>query len=121
MRLLSILTALAVVLILFFLVFQRDELLQFAGAAPAPAETVSDIAETAAEAMSDDMPSVSVVAMKSEARSVDGAVILRGRTEAIRQVDVRAETTGRVISTPLRLWVGTCVHHTHHIHQAYYS
>ena len=102
MRLLSILTALAVVLTLFFLVFQREELLEFAGVAQTAAGTEPEVAETAAEAMTDEKPSVSVVALKSQARSVDGAVILRGRTEAIRQVEVRAETTGRVISTPLR-------------------
>ncbi len=103
MRLLSILTAIVVVVVLFLLVFQRDNLLEFAGAPEDQAEPVSAQApETTAEAMADDEPKVSVVALKSEARMVDGAVIVRGRTEAIRQVDVRAETTGRVISTPLR-------------------
>ena len=103
MRLLSILTAIVVVVVLFLLVFQRDNLLEFAGAPEDQAEPVSAQApEATAEAMADDEPKVSVVALKSEARMVDGAVIVRGRTEAIRQVDVRAETTGRVISTPLR-------------------
>lgn len=105
MRLLSILTALVVVLALFFLVFQRNALMEFAGIstpdASEPAET-TEAGQTSAEAMEATDTAVSVVALKSEARIVDGAVILRGRTEAIRQVDVRAETTGRVVSTPLR-------------------
>jgi multidrug efflux system membrane fusion protein len=43
-----------------------------------------------------------VVALLSEARLVDTAVVLRGRTEAARQVDVMAETSGKVVSVPLR-------------------
>lgn len=46
--------------------------------------------------------SVGVVAMRSTAQPIDRAVILRGRTEATREVEVRAETSGRVISEPLR-------------------
>ena len=45
---------------------------------------------------------VKVVAQQSEARLVDTAVVLRGRTEAARQVDVMAETSGKVVSVPLR-------------------
>ncbi|MEL7150514.1 MAG: efflux RND transporter periplasmic adaptor subunit [Pseudomonadota bacterium] len=105
MRLLSILTALVVVLSLFFLVFQRDALMDFAGAAPAATDAEAEIApdaQVSADADTASEATVSVVALKSEARQVDGAVILRGRTEAIREVEVRAETTGRVISTPHR-------------------
>lgn len=102
MRLLSILTAVVVVLVLFLLVFQRSDLLQFAGVSEAETIAAAEPQETKAEQMEDNEPTVSVVALKSEARTVDGAVVLRGRTEAIREVDVRAETTGRVISTPRR-------------------
>ncbi|MBV2361278.1 efflux RND transporter periplasmic adaptor subunit [Thalassococcus sp. CAU 1522] len=42
------------------------------------------------------------MARRSVAQLVDSAVILRGETEAIRQVDVRAETSGKVVSEPLR-------------------
>jgi multidrug efflux system membrane fusion protein len=45
---------------------------------------------------------VGVVAVHSVAQTVDSAVIMRGRTEAARQVTVAAETTGLVISEPLR-------------------
>ena len=44
---------------------------------------------------------VAVVARRSQASQIDRAVILRGRTEATRQVELRAETQGRVISEPL--------------------
>ena len=104
MRLLSILTAILVVVGLYFLVFQREDLLEFAGAnAAQPASDTEATLETT-ETTADTPPSntVSVVAMRSEARQIDGAVIVRGQTEAVRQVELRAETSGRVINEPLR-------------------
>lgn len=99
MRLFPIITAIAVVTALFFLVFQRESLIEFAGGGVT--EGAEQVAETAPapEAAED---AVSVVAMRSTAGSIDGAVILRGRTEAARQVDVRAETSGQIVSEPLR-------------------
>ena len=64
------------------------------------AVTDDPAAQTTAEA--DAPPAVSVVALHSKAREIDSAVILRGETEASRQVEVRAETSGRVVSAPLR-------------------
>ena len=43
-----------------------------------------------------------MIAIHSVAQTIDGGVILRGRTEADRQVEVRAETSGQIISDPLR-------------------
>ncbi len=98
MRLISIVTAVVVVAVLYLLVFQRDDLLSFSGQtdAPATAETVADIPQEPVAG------SIAVVAQQSAARMIDSAVILRGRTEAARQVDVRAETGGLVTSEPLR-------------------
>jgi multidrug efflux system membrane fusion protein len=81
---------------LFLLVFQRDTLLEFARSDVA----TEDVAVT--QTVDDGPRVVSVVAMTSTAQTIDSAVILRGRTEAARQVDVRSETTGQVISDPLR-------------------
>ena len=50
----------------------------------------------------DDRVAVKVVAVRSQGQEIDNAVILRGQTEATRKVDVRAETTGQVVSEPLR-------------------
>ena len=103
MRIFPILTAIVVVAVLFLFVFERDRLLELANGAPEAAATES--AATAPVAKTDEAPgerAVPVVAMRSEASTVDGAVVLRGRTEAVRQVDVRAETAGRIVSTPLR-------------------
>ncbi|MDJ1009496.1 MAG: efflux RND transporter periplasmic adaptor subunit [Paracoccaceae bacterium] len=105
MRFFSIVTALAVVAVLYFAVLDRDRLLEFAAggggeadvAAGAPAD---DSAEPLPEA--DDAGRVSVVALRSEPGEIDRAVVLRGRTEAARQVEVRAETTGKVVSDPIR-------------------
>ncbi len=113
MRLLSILTALAVAATLYLIVFERDALLDFAGRDAAPrAATPSEGGPTdAAAAAADASPStpaeplseaVRVLALRSEARELDRAVMLRGETEARRVVDIKAETSGRVIGTPLR-------------------
>jgi len=105
MRALSILTAILVVAVLYLLVFQRDELREFAGATPASEAQMAaaESTDTGVEASANEFgTAVSVVALKSKARTVDGAVLLRGRTEAVRQVEVRAETTGLVISEPTR-------------------
>ena len=45
---------------------------------------------------------VPVQAMLSQARPVDQGVLTRGQTEAARRVELRAETSGTVISEPLR-------------------
>ena len=104
MRLFSIITAIVVTLALYLVVFERDRLLSFAyGGSDAP---VVEVKATAAETPADDAVEgarvVSVVAMRSTAQAIDNAVLLRGRTEAARQVDVRAETSGLVNSEPLR-------------------
>lgn len=98
MRIVSFLTAIVVMVALYFLVLQRDSALEFAGA-PEPEDEVM----VAAEVEEEDAPApISVVARRSSAQVIDSAVIVRGRTEAARQVDVRSETTGLVISEPLR-------------------
>lgn len=118
MRLVSLLTALIVAGVLYGLVFERDRLFSFAGRdavveledteavadADVPAEPVTEEAETQVAETTDTVAegTVRVMALRSVAREVDGAVILRGETEAVRQVEARAETSGKVISDPLR-------------------
>lgn len=107
MRIVPILTALVVVTVLFFLVFQREQLMNFAAGPDAPeaAEAVTDTTpQPPAEPVSatDDTNGISVIAIRSTAREIDSAVLLRGRTEAARQVALMAETSGLVVSDPLR-------------------
>lgn len=97
MRILPVLIAAVVVTALFLLVFERDRLFDFAGRAPTMAE--GPAADTAAAAGAG--PRVAVVALRSRARDLDTGVVLRGETEAAREVEVRAETTGRILSAPL--------------------
>lgn len=96
MRLIPLITAIVVTAFLYALVFEREALLAFAQAS----ETEQDAAEP--EAKAEEASVIRVMAMKSAAREIDSAVILRGETEAARMVEVRAETSGQVISEPLR-------------------
>ena len=98
MRFLPPLTALIVAAVLYGLIMERDSLRSLASTAQAPA-AAGDEAVDVPE--SGDDP-VSVVAVTSTARRVENALTLSGRTEAARNVDVMAETTGLVISEPLR-------------------
>lgn len=113
MRLFPVLTAIAVTAVLVLLVLQRDVLLDFArqnhlsqlaGGEEAASVPAPEVAAPEAETPDENTPAegVRVVARHSAAQEVNTAVILRGQTEAARQVDVKAETSGLVISEPLR-------------------
>jgi multidrug efflux system membrane fusion protein len=86
-------TAIVVSIALYALVFERESLLAFAQVEPS-VEEIFDDAVT--------LNPISVVAMTSHAVTVDSAVIMRGRTEAARQVTVASEISGLVISEPIR-------------------
>ncbi|MBE0414601.1 efflux RND transporter periplasmic adaptor subunit [Yoonia sp.] len=101
MKIFPVITALVVCVTLYFTVFQRDLLFKFAGATPTE-ETASDNADNAAPDATESLEGVRVVAMRSAAQTIDSAVILRGQTQAAREVTVAAETSGAVISEPLR-------------------
>ena len=117
MRIMSLITAVVVVAVLYLTVFERDAVRQVAGGASptilweASKDTplVNDIvveeesAETEAPAEApSERPLIKVVAIKSTAREIDSAVVLRGQTEAARSVVLRSETSGQVINQPLR-------------------
>lgn len=108
MRLIPILTAILVTVTLYFAVFERDALLAFAkgelkGDPSDTADTATGATSGAvAAAMAEPARAVGVVVLRSQARPIDSAVILRGETRAARQVEVRAETSSTVISEPLR-------------------
>ncbi|MGY3436530.1 MULTISPECIES: efflux RND transporter periplasmic adaptor subunit [unclassified Marinovum] len=110
MRLIPVLTAIAVSAVLLIVVLQREALFEFAREnhltqvlgqeTPDAAEEAS--APTQMAEVAPKPEGVRVVARHSEARVVDSAVILRGQTEAAREVNVQAETSGLVRSDPLR-------------------
>jgi multidrug efflux system membrane fusion protein len=99
MRLFPIVAAVAVMALIYGFVFERERIAALLGVdAPAQAESTQETAPEAAP----EFERVGVVAIKSQAREIDSAVVLRGQTEAFRQVELRAETSGQVISEPLR-------------------
>ena len=97
MRIFSVLTAMAIMGFLYLFIMEREALMAFA--------TGAEAAEAAPEeAVAEEAPArrVRVVAQHSVQEPVETAVVLRGRTEAARRVEVRAETAGLVVSEPLR-------------------
>jgi multidrug efflux system membrane fusion protein len=74
---------------------------EVAAQADADAET-AETTDAQADQQENARKPVRVVAINSTAREIDSAVILRGQTEASRSVQLRAETTGRVASDPIR-------------------
>ena len=94
MRFGSVITALVVAAVLYAVIMQRDQLLALAGVEEAQAEEVSgDVSGERA---------IAVVAKRSVAQTVDSGIVLTGRTEAARKVEVRSEISGLVASEPLR-------------------
>ena len=106
MKPLHILIAVLVSAFLYLLVFERDGLLDFAKGESAPAPNATQPEQMAGmetiESETKPENRVSVIALHSTAQTIDSAILLRGRTEAARQVNVMAETSGKVVSTPLR-------------------
>ena len=103
MRIIPPLTAVAVSAVLFGLIMERESLMAFArGEDTTAAETEVAAADAVAAPEDAALSRVGVVALRSTARSIDNAVILRGQTRAMREVEVRAETSSTVISEPLR-------------------
>ncbi|MDA7426554.1 efflux RND transporter periplasmic adaptor subunit [Thalassococcus lentus] len=117
MRIIPVITALLVMGFLYVLVLERDRLQEFTRAYTPAALLGGDAEQTATDGEAEDVAAapeeddqqtalpegtVRVMAMRSTAQEIDSAVILRGETEALRQVEVRAETSGKIVSEPLR-------------------
>ena len=74
----------------------RTEAAGLAVAQPGSSAATAPLAADAGDAP------VPVIVLEGEAQETSARLLLRGRTQARRQVEVAAETTGRVISEPLR-------------------
>jgi len=93
MKVLHLLTAILVTVFIYAMVMERTALLAFAGV---------DTPQTDAPVPQDAAPqAVPVVTLHSVAREVQSGLVLRGTTQAARRIDMRAETSGRVVSPPL--------------------
>ena len=110
MRIVSLITAAAVVSILYVLVFERDVLRGFSDG-----ENIEELANDLGDGpelnsgvgIATSKPEkskkvISVVVVESSAKTIDSAVVLRGETAAARLVEVRSETSGQVINEPLK-------------------
>ena len=110
MRIVSLITAVAVVSILYVLVFERDVLRGFSDG-----ENIEELAndlgngpelntevEIVKSKPEKSKKLISVVVVESSAKTIDSAVVLRGETAAARLVEVRSETSGQVINEPLK-------------------
>jgi len=110
MRIVSLITAVAVVSILYVLVFERDVLKGFSNG-----EKIEKLAndlgdgpelnselEIVASKTEKSKKVISVVVVESIAKTIDSAVVLRGETAAARLVEVRSETSGQVVNEPLK-------------------
>lgn len=100
MRPIPILTALLTVALLFMLVFQREAVRDFVGGSTPEAAPEVQTSESPAETT--EATGVSVIALESVAQEIESGVVLRGETEAMRQVTLVSETSGRVISEPIQ-------------------
>jgi len=110
MRIISLITAIAVIAILYVLVFERDVLKDFSSGKKIE-EIASDLGDgpelnTSTEFTNSKIEKgekiISVIVVDSAAEIIDSAVTLRGETAAARLVEVRSETSGQVINEPLR-------------------
>ena len=110
MRIISLITAVLVVSILYVLVFERDVLTGFSNGKNI-ADLTGDLGNGPELSNEDNFifPTkdtvkkiISVVVVESTAKTIDSSVILRGETAAARLVEVRSETSGQVVNEPLR-------------------
>ncbi|MEO0751808.1 MAG: efflux RND transporter periplasmic adaptor subunit [Pseudomonadota bacterium] len=99
MRLFPIIAAILVIALIYAFVFQRNEVTALLAA---PGTEAPDTDDAALDEAQDAKDLVGVIVVNSVARVLDRAVEVRGQTEADREVQLRAETSGQVVSEPLR-------------------
>ena len=102
MRVISIIVAIIVAFSLYFLIVDRNSLINFLSKFQneEEIETNLEIDKQISEKKSDKSQLPFVIVKSSVAEKTDNILVLRGRTEAIRKVEVRAEVNGGVISEP---------------------
>lgn len=100
MRVVPILMAVVMAVVIFAVVIEREAVLAFFSDETAAEEAAPEANASAEDAAAEKL--IKVVAQRSVAQKIESPVVLRGQTQAARQVEVRAETTSTVISAPLR-------------------
>ena len=105
MRTVSFILAIIAAAALYFWVIERENTVAYIDkirSDPAYITTTPAPNNATGSTLKDDAEIIGVVALRSIAREIDSAVILRGQTQAFRQVNVRSETSSTVLSPPLR-------------------
>ncbi|MGB0498206.1 MAG: efflux RND transporter periplasmic adaptor subunit [Rubricella sp.] len=102
MRIASIITALVICALVYGFVIERETFIALVGGGQGDGSIDAVLDDEAPQPDTvTTMNAVPVVAMRSSARQIESTITLRGRAEPVREVEVRAETTGRVLSDPL--------------------
>jgi multidrug efflux system membrane fusion protein len=86
---------------LYFAIVDRTAILAVLGQDAAEPEVAASVENREQSPLEADTL-VKVVVQRSNARTIDTAVVLRGETAAARTVDVKSETSAVVVSEPLR-------------------
>jgi len=102
MKIIPVITAILVLAGLYMVMFEREQLVGFAQSSDTQSAQIATDEAPMEDPVQTDESAVGVVATHSVAQIIDSAVILRGRTEAAREVTVASETSGLVISEPRR-------------------
>lgn len=103
MRLFPILAAILVGAVIYAFVLERDQVVALF--APPEDSAVVDAGsggQETTQTAAQNETAVRVIAVRSVARRVDTAVVVRGQTQADRQVELLAQTVGQVVSEPLK-------------------
>ncbi len=99
MRFLPFFTACLVAVVLYGVIMERDALKAFANGETVAQTTEEPLGDQVTTASADGP--VSVVVQISEGQVVQSGLVLSGRTEAARNVEIKSETSGLVVSEPI--------------------
>lgn len=103
MRIFSVLAAMVVAVIVLAFTLERETTMAYLQGDAGTEQPASENDGAAAMPKAATARSlIRVVAQHSVARDIDSAVVLRGQTQAQRQVEVKAETSSTVLSEPLQ-------------------
>ena len=105
MKIFPVISALLVCVALYFIVLDRGSLLALVGASNQDDDAQMEneaVAQSDTDLEQPTETGIRVVVLRSTEANADTAVVLRGRTEALRNVQVMSETSGQIVSDPIR-------------------
>ncbi len=105
MRIISLAVAIIVLTAFYLFTFERDFINNFTtlnSSNSLEKNSSKTIKKSVTEKSDKNQTAFPVVVKKSKAQDLDNLLILRGQSEAVRQVSVKSQTTGLIISEPIR-------------------